>query len=59
MILRRALFNFDAPTLSSEATEDMKSTILNFFARMEADLPQVNLLQKNVLKSYERAKEAF
>jgi hypothetical protein len=26
---------------------------------METDLPQVNLLQKNVLKSYERAKEAF
>lgn len=49
MTLRRALFT---SALSSSKTEQV---ILDFFARMESDLPNVNLLQKNVMQSYAKA----
>ena len=49
MTLRRALFT---AALSSSETQQV---ILDFFARMESDLPEVNLLQKNVMQSYGKA----
>jgi hypothetical protein len=33
--------------------------ILDFFGRIENDLPQVNLLQKNVSQSFIRAKHCY
>ena len=42
MTLRRALFT---SLLENKETEQV---ILDFFTRMEKDLPTVNLLQKNV-----------
>lgn len=52
MTLRRALFTLDQ-------SEDNKKTILWFFDRIEKDLPQINLLQKQVPASYNRATEAL
>jgi hypothetical protein len=52
MTLRRALFTLDQ-------CEDNKKTILWFFDRIEKDLPQINLLQKQVSASYNRATEAL
>ena len=49
MTLRRALFT---SLLESKETEQV---ILDFFTRMEKDLPAVNLLQKNVTQSYFKA----
>lgn len=33
--------------------------ILDFFERLENELPNVNVLQRGIWKSYERALEAF
>jgi len=52
MILRRALF-------SLSQTEETNHVILDFFHRIESDLPQVNLLQKNVSASFSRAQQAY
>ena len=49
MTLRRALFTSALPS------QDKEKVILDFFARMEADLPDINLLQKNVSQSYGKA----
>ena len=49
MTLRRALFT---SILESKETEEV---ILTFFSRMESDLPDINLLQKNVTQSYAKA----
>jgi len=57
MTLRRALFNFESAT--DNAKEATQQHILTFFERMEQDLPSVNLLQKNVTGSYNKAKETF
>ena len=53
MTLRRALFS---SVLGSKQTEQV---VLDFFARMETDLPEVNLLQKNVSQSYAKAKACY
>lgn len=53
MTLRRALFT---SILENRETENV---ILDFFTRIEADLPEVNLLQKNVTQSYAKAQKAF
>ena len=53
MTLRRALFT---SVLGSKEQED---TIIEFFTRMETDLPEVNLLQKNVTKSFAKAKSCY
>ena len=54
MTLRRALFTIHQP---DRATNDV---ILVFFSRLEKDLPpNVNLLQKNVTQSYEKARRAY
>ena len=53
MTLRRALFT---SLLENKETEQV---ILDFFTRMEKDLPAVNLLQKNVTQSYTKAQKAF
>lgn len=53
MTLRRALFT------SVLESKELEQVILDFFTRMETDLPTVNLLQKNVTQSYSKAKDAF
>ena len=56
--LRRALFK---NLFSEENKRDqvMTQEILKFFERLENELPGVNLLQKNVTNSYNRAQNAF
>lgn len=53
MTLRRALFT------SVLESQDSEQVILDFFTRMEADLPEINLLQKNVTQSYKKAHTCF
>ena len=54
MTLRRALF-----TSVLESSRETEQVILDFFTRMESDLPTVNLLQKNVTQSYSKAQSAY
>ena len=49
MTLRRALFT------SVIGDKEKEAVILEFFTRMETDLPDVNLLQKNVTQSFAKA----
>ena len=51
MTLRRALFTLKMPDANVQI-------VLHFFQRMETDLPQVNLLQKQESQSYARALDA-
>jgi len=53
MSLRRGLFT----TLLQ--SKDEEQIVLDFFTRMESDLPDVNLLQKSVTSSYDKAKKCF
>lgn len=52
MTIRRALFSMSQP-------DEVNHVILDFFQRMELDLPQVNLLQKNVTPSFTKAQSTF
>ena len=53
MTLRRALFT------SVIGDKDKEAVILEFFTRMETDLPDVNLLQKNVTLSFAKAQKCY